>query len=229
MKNKSYIGISFIILVFGIYAIPKIIDRVNNKGVSEETRMNKIADGAMVYLEIDGQAKKIPDFTFINQDSLTITNADYKDKVYVVEFFFTTCPSICPIMNRNMLKLEKEFGKRDDFGIASFTIDPKHDTPIVLKKYAEEYGVTSLNWHMLTNEDHEKVYELSNNGLNIFAEINPEVDGGFEHQGFFALVDKEGYLRSRKDKHGNPIVYYLGIEEDQIALLKEDIKKLLEE
>ncbi len=229
MKNKSYIGISFVILIFGIYAIPKIIDRINNDGVSEETRMNKIADGAMSYLEIDGKAKKIPNFTFINQDSLTITNADYKDKVYVVEFFFTTCPSICPIMNRNMLKLEKEFGKRDDFGIASFTIDPKHDTPIVLKKYAEEYGVTSLNWHMLTNEDHEKVFELSNNGLNIFAEINPEVDGGFEHQGFFALVDKDGYLRSRKDEYGNPIVYYSGIEDDQIALLKADIIKLLEE
>lgn len=229
MKNKSYIGISFIILVFGIYAIPKIIDRINSKGVAEETRMNKIADDAMAYLEIEGKAKKMPDFTFINQDSLTITNADYKGKIYVAEFFFTTCPSICPIMNRNMLKLEKEFGNRDDFGIASFTIDPKHDTPIVLKEYAENYGVTSLNWHMLTNEDHEKVFELSNKGLNIFAEINPDVAGGFEHQGYFALIDKQGYLRSRKDENGNPIVYYQGTETDDIEKLKEDIKKLLEE
>ena len=229
MKNKSYIGISFVILIFGIYAIPKIIDRINDKGVAEETRMNKVANGLMSYLEIDGAAKKMPNFTFINQDSLSITNDDYKDKVYVAEFFFTTCPSICPIMNRNMLKLEKEFGNLDDFGIASFTIDPKHDTPIVLKKYAETYGVTSLNWHMLTSDDHEKVFELSNKGLNIFAEINPEVAGGFEHQGFFALIDKKGFLRSRKDKHGNPIVYYQGTEDDQIALLKEDIAKLLKE
>ena len=229
MKNKSYIGISFIILVFGIYAIPKIIDRVNHKDVAEETRMNKVANGLMSYLEIDGEAKKMPNFTFINQDSLSISNADYKGKVFVAEFFFTTCPSICPIMNRNMLKIEKEFGNRDDFGIASFTIDAKHDTPMVLKEYAEEYGVTSLNWHMLTNEDHEKVFELSNKGLNIFAEINPEVAGGFEHQGYFALIDKKGYLRSRKDKHGNPIIYYQGTEEDQMVILIEDIKKLLEE
>jgi len=229
MKNKSYIGISFVILVFGIYAIPKIVDRVNTTAVTEETRMNKVANGLMSYLEIDGKARKIPDFNFINQDSLPITNADYNDKVYVVEFFFTTCPSICPIMNRNMLKLEKEYGDREDFGIASFSIDPKHDTPIVLKKYAEEYGVTSLNWNMLTSDDDERVFELSNKGLNIFAKINPEVAGGFEHQGYFALVDKKGFLRSRKDEHGNPIVYYQGTEDDQIEILKEDIKKLLQE
>lgn len=229
MKNKSYIGISFVILVFGIYAVPKIIDRINNKDVAQESRMNKLANGKMSYLEIDGAAKKMPNFTFINQDSLTITNVDYQDKVYVAEFFFTTCPSICPIMNRNMLKLEKAFGDRDDFGIASFTINPKHDTPMVLKKYAEEYGVTSMNWHILTSDDHDKVFELSNKGLNIFTEINPDVAGGFEHQGYFALIDKKGYLRSRKDKHGNPIVYYQGTEDDQIKILKEDIKKLLKE
>lgn len=135
----------------------------------------------------------MPEFTFRNQDSLLISNADYKNKVYVAEFFFTTCPSICPIMNRNMLKLEKEFGENQDFGIASFTIDPEHDTPMVLKEYAEEYGVTSLNWHMLTG-DKDAVYELSNKGLNIFAEINPDVAGGFEHQGYFALIDKKDLL-----------------------------------
>ncbi len=228
MKNKSYIGISFIILLFGIYAIPKIVDRVQKEDVAEESRMNKVANDAMAYLVIDGEPKKMPNFTFMNQDSLSITEADYKGKVYVAEFFFTTCPSICPIMNRNMLKIEKEYGDNENFGIASFTIDPTNDTPMVLKKYAEEYGVTSLNWHMLTG-DIDDVYELSNKGLNIFAEINPEVAGGFEHQGYFALIDKKGFLRSRKDEHGNPIVYYLGTEEEQIELLKEDISKLLKE
>ena len=228
MKNKSYIGISFIILLFGIYAIPRIVDRIKKKDVAEESRMNKVANEAMAYLIIDGEPKKMPNFTFINQDSLSITEADYIGKVYVVEFFFTTCPSICPIMNRNMIKIEKEYGENQNFGIASFTIDPLNDTPMVLKEYAETYGVTSLNWHMLTGNI-EDVYELSNKGLNIFAEINPEVAGGFEHQGYFALVDKKGFLRSRKDKNGNPIVYYQGTENDQIELIKEDIAKLLKE
>ncbi|NNC70688.1 MAG: SCO family protein [Flavobacteriaceae bacterium] len=228
-KNKSYIAISFIILVFGIYAVPKIVDRIKEKSVSEDTRMNKVADGNLSYLKINNEKRKMPDFTFMNQDSLLITNNDYKGKVYVVEFFFTTCPSICPIMNRNMLKLENEFGERDDFGIASFSIDPEHDRPMILKKYAEDYGITSLNWHLLTTNSRDDVYELSNKGLNIFAEINPEVAGGFEHQGYFALIDKKGYIRCRRDKHGNPIVYYQGTESDQIDLLKEDIEKLLNE
>jgi len=229
LKNKSYIGISFVILIFGIYAIPKIIDSVKKQDVTTDSRLNKVTKGSLAYLKIDGEAKKMPNFTFRNQDSLLISNADYKDKVFVVEFFFTTCPSICPIMNRNMLLLEKEYGDRSDFGIASFSIDPAHDTPMVLKKYAEDYGMTSLNWHLLTTNNKEAVYELSNKGLNIFTEINPEVAGGFEHQGYFALIDKKGFIRSRKDQHGNPIVYYQGTESDQIELLKEDIQKLLEE
>ena len=229
-KNKSYIAISFIILVFGIYAIPKIVERIKDRSVTEDTRMNKVTEGNLSYLKIDNKNRKMPEFSaFYNQDSLMITNNDYKDKVYVVEFFFTTCPSICPIMNRNMLKLEEEFGHRDDFGIASFSIDPEHDRPMVLKKYAEDYGVTSLNWNFLTTDNKEAVYELSNKGLNIFTEINPDVAGGFEHQGYFALIDKKGFIRSRRDSYGNPIVYYQGTESDQIELLKEDIAKLLEE
>lgn len=229
MKNKSYIAISFIILVFGIYAVPKIVNRINNKSVVEGTRMNKVVEGELSYLKIDNEKRKMPEFAFINQDSLLITNNDYKGKVYVVEFFFTTCPTICPIMNRNMLKLEKEFGKRDDFGIASFSIDPEHDRPMVLKKYAEDYRIMSLNWHLLTTDNKDKVYELSNKGLNIFTSINPDVAGGFEHQGYFALIDKKGYIRCRRDEHGNPIVYYQGTENEQVELLKEDIEKLLEE
>ena len=227
-KNKSYIAISFIILVFGIYAVPKIINRLDEKSVAESTRMNKVVPGKLSYLVINDEKRKMPDFAFINQDSLIITNNDYTNKVYVVEFFFTTCPTICPIMNRNMLKLEKEFGLRDDFGIASFSIDPEKDRPMVLKEYAESYGVSTLNWHFLTSNNREEVYELSNKGLNIFTELNPEVAGGFEHQGYFALVDQKGFLRSRRDEHGNPIVYYLGTESEQIEWLKEDITKLLE-
>lgn len=225
-KNKSYIAISFIILVFGIYAVPKIVSRLNQKSVAEGTRMNKVVKGKLSYLVINDEQRKMPDFAFINQDSLIITNNDYNEKVYVVEFFFTTCPTICPIMNRNMLKLEKEFGMRDDFGIASFSIDPVTDRPMVLKEYAESYGVQSMNWHFLTTNDQDAVYELSNKGLNIFTEINPEVAGGFEHQGYFALVDQKGFLRSRRDDNGNPIVYYLGTENEQIEWLKEDINKL---
>ena len=135
-------------------------------------------------------------------------------------------------MNKNMKILDDEFGKRDDFGIASFTIDPENDTPKALKKYSELLNVKSKNWHFLTG-DISDIYKISNSGFNIFSSINPDVAGGFEHQGFFALIDKSGYIRSRENGMGSPIVYYLGINnensnEQGIDMIREDIKKLLE-
>ena len=135
-------------------------------------------------------------------------------------------------MNINMKKIEAVFGHRDDFGIASITIDPKTDTPTQLKTYAEAYQVLSPNWHFLTG-DQDYIYDLANRGFNIFTGINPDVAGGFEHQGYFALVDQKGYIRSRTDGAGNPIVYYLGIDEEDVdqqgtEMLLEDIPILLE-
>jgi protein SCO1/2 len=168
-----------------------------------------------------------------NQDSLLISNEDYLGKVYVAEFFFSRCPTICPIMNRNMKILDDRFWKRQDFGIASFTIDPAHDTPLILKEYSQRYKVKSQNWHFL-NDEKDQIYKLANSGFSIFASLNPAVAGGFEHQGYFALIDKKGYIRSRLDRFDNPIVYYLGINrEDQdiqgVEMLLEDIELLLKE
>ena len=127
-----------------------------------------------------------------------------------------------------MSELQKSFGDNENFAIASFSIDPSNDSPSVMKKYAENYGINSLTWNLLTG-DIDDIYELSNKGLNIFAGINPDVEGGFEHQGHFALVDQNGFIRCRKDKHGNPIVYYLGTEKEQIEMIKADIELLLNE
>ena len=225
-KNYSYIGIAFIILVFGIIFIPRIVDKVSKGETVEKDRMNivgKERNKKLLYLKIDGKARSVPEFLFTNQDNLKISNIDFRGKVTVVEFFFTTCPTICPVMNNNMRTLDDEFNERDDFAIASFTIDPETDTPKVLKEYAERYGVKSLNWHFLTG-DLEKIHKLSNEGFNIFTGINPEVAGGFEHQGYFALVDKNGFIRSRKDNHGNPKIYYQGTDMKEVEMLKEDIK-----
>tara|TARA_B100000609_G_C16804859_1_gene228050 strand:- start:85 stop:495 length:411 start_codon:yes stop_codon:yes gene_type:complete len=136
-------------------------------------------------------------------------------------------------MNKNMKRVENRFGKRQDFGIASFSIDPLKDTPSVLKEYAESYNVFSQNWHFLTGEK-DKIYNLANEGFNIFASVNPRVAGGFEHQGYFALIDKNGFIRCRSDQFGNPIVYYMGIDEEdveiqEVDLLLDDIEKLLKE
>lgn len=240
MKKYSYIGISFVILIFGIFFIPKIVDRVKEASVAKNDRLsadNPISNEKLAYLKINGKPRKVPDFAFLNQDSLLITNHDYKGKVYVAEFFFTSCPTICPKMTKNLLYLERELKGYTDFGIASFTIDPKRDTPTILKKYADNYEVSNVHWNFLTG-DMDALYELANKGFNIYAAENSEVPGGFEHNGFFALIDQDGYVRCRYDASGNPIVYYRGTvsveekkdkngEEEQMTILLQDIKKLL--
>jgi len=229
LKKYSYIGISFIVLIFGIIFFPRIMDRIENESINDSKRLS-ISD-ELSFIKLNGEKRKVADFLFLNQDSLFISNQDFKGKVFVAEFFFTRCPSICIEMNKNMKILDELYGDRDDFGIASFTIDPENDTPTTLKKYSELIEVKSKNWHFLTG-DKKDIYELSNKGFNIFSSINEAVDGGFEHQGFFALIDKDGYIRSRVNDYGTPIVYYSGItneneDEQGIEMINEDIDKLL--
>jgi len=226
MKNKSYIGISFIILVFGIIFIPKIINRIKDGTVVQNDRMSLsneiIKENSLVKI---GPA---PTFELTDQNEKAITNSSYDGKVYVIEFFFSTCPSICPIMNKNMITIEKEFSKYSNFGIASITINPENDTPTVLKEHAKKLGVTSDNWHFLTG-DKKYILDLANKGFNLFAAENGKVNGGFEHSGLFALVDKKGNIRCRRDNQNNPILYYDGLEKKGIQAIKEDINLLLNE
>lgn len=208
MKNKSYIGISFIVLVFGIWTVNELISR------------NKKSD----LVEIG----PVPAFELTDQNDKKISDKDYLGKVYVVEFFFSTCPTICPKMNQSMLQLQDEFYGNPNFGLASITIDPEHDSAALLKEHANLLGVKHYNWHFLTGNK-KYIYNLANKGFNLYAGENNKAAGGFEHSGLFALVDKEGKIRCRKDAQGNPILYYDGLEASGVEAIKEDIKKLLEE
>lgn len=210
-KKYTFIGIAFIILVFGTWAIPKIVSKLNPK--------------ALVKFE------KVPEFRFTNQYGKTVSNETFKNKVYVVEFFYTRCPTICPKMNKNMLLIQDAFYGNPDFGIASFSINPAYDTPQILLDYAKEKGATLKNWFFLTGGK-DSIYNLADNGFKLYAGANNQVEGGFEHSGLFALIDKNGFIRSRTIKTGNdenPIKYYDGLDFTQVEMLKEDIKKLLAE
>ena len=226
-KNKSYIWISFIILVFGIYAVPKIINRIKNGDVVVNDRLNNENFSKSVVSSLY-KVGDVPEFSLTNQNNKTITSHSFLGKVYVIEFFFSTCPTICPIMNKNMVDIQNTFINNSSFGIASITINPENDTPEILKQHAEFLKITSPNWHFLTG-DKDYILNLSNKGFNLYAAQNPKINGGFEHSGLFALVDKNGKIRSRKDQFGNAIVYYDGIEKKGIEMIKEDIKILLKE
>ena len=244
-RNNSYIGVSFIILIFGIIFIPKIVDRIQNDDIvrsgSRSAKIdNLITDSEpLPFLEINGEKKKVPVFNFINQNGNRITNSDYYGKAYIVEFFFTTCTTICPIMNNNLVHLQNNLKNYKNFGIASFSINPEYDTIEILKDYEREYGITNESWHLLTGNK-DDIYNLANNGFNLYTASGDQFVDGFEHSGYFALVDKDGYIRCRIDELGNPKIYYRGYiavkdiydvdgEEEEISMLQEDLLKLINE
>lgn len=226
-KNKSYIGISFIILIFGIYAIPRIVDRIKNDKVVQGDRLDSVRP-AVIEGEKLTKIGPAPQFELTNQDNKKITNETYKGKVYVLEFFFSTCPTICPKMNESMLLIEKSFFGNPNFGIVSITIDPEHDTAEVLKEHADFLGVKSTNWNFLTG-DKAYIFNLANKGFNLYAGENKKAAGGFEHSGLFALIDKNGNIRCRKDDFGNPILYYDGLDKKGVRNIQQDINILLKE
>jgi protein SCO1/2 len=245
MDNKKNIIIIILILVFGLVFVPSIIDRVKNDDISRsESRSLKLDNfekniEPLPYLLVNNERKKVPDFKFINQNEKLVSNKDYLGKVYIVEFFFTTCTTICPIMNTNLVHIQNSFTAFPDFGIASFSINPEYDTSEVLRLYAQDNGITNPNWHLMTG-DRNEIYKLANEGFNLYTASSSDFVDGFEHSGYFAIIDKEGYIRSRVDEFGNPKIYYKGSvdfnekldnngEAEEITILKEDLLKLLNE
>ena len=225
-------------MIFGTFAVYEISKRLKEGTVVENDRMSiPNLSKEVAFVVNEGRKRKVPSFSFRNQDSVLVSNEDYLGKVYVVEFFFSTCPTICPVMTKNLVEIQNTFKDYEDFGVASFTINPRYDTSSVLKKYAERYGVENPDWHFLTG-NRDSIYQLAQDGFYLPAIEDASVPGGFEHSGMFALIDKEGNIRSREDNFGNPIIYYRGTvteeqgvnnegEPQQITMLKEDIKKLL--
>lgn len=238
-KKYTYIWVSLIVLIFGALTIPKLVNRLKKDAVVQHNRMANMANLPLAYITANGTKRKVPNFTFYNQDSVLVTTEDMLGKVYVLDFFFTSCPTICPKMTQNLKQIQKTFAKDQNFALLSITIDPKRDSAPRLRQYANQYEANTKNWHFLTG-DKDRIYTLSNDGFYMLANENKMVPGGFEHSGLFALVDKQGYLRSRTDANNNPIIYYRGTvseaqgvndlgEVQQITILKEDIKKLLAE
>ena len=227
LKNKSYIWISFIILIFGIIVVPEIINRFTTNQVVKGDRLDAVDNNGASNTNLI-EIGPAPKFELTNQDNKKISNKEYLGKVYVLEFFFSTCPTICPKMNKSMLEIQNKFFGNPNFGIASITINPENDTPEVLKKHAEELGVKSTNWHFLTG-DKKYIFELANKGFNLYAGENSKVNGGFEHSGLFALIDKKGRIRCRKDAYGNPILYYDGLDKKGVQAIEQDIAILLRE
>ena len=174
--------------------------------------------GNKIFEENDTIYHTVEDFKLVDQDSSWVTNSTFDDKVYVSDFFFTSCPTICPKMKQQMLRVYEKFEANDQVAILSHTIDPKHDTVAVLKDFADKLGIKSSKWKFVTgNQDY--IYDLGEKSYMVMADEDPDAAGGFIHSGAFLLVDKQRRIRG----------VYDGTVEEQVGILLNDIEKLLKE
>jgi protein SCO1/2 len=208
---KKLIGLALIIIAFSACKFNSA-DKPKLPIMGNRDAVTKTVNGKQV---VDTVYQTIPDFKFVNQYGDTITQKSLKGDIYVADFFFTTCPSICPIMHRNMLNVYKEFKNVPDFKIISHTIDPKHDSVAVMKKYADKLGISGNSWWLLQG-DKEKTYDLGQKNYLVAVKQDDGTPGGYVHQGWFVLVDKQKRIRG----------YYDGTDEKQVAKMIDDIKIL---
>lgn len=159
-------------------------------------------------------------FSFINQDGNRVTNQDVAGKVYVAEYFFTTCKSICPVMNTNMRDIYEAYKNEPGFIILSHTCDPETDTVAQIKRYADSMKVNTARWWFVTGRKDSLYLTARNSYLLDDSENNLQnIDDEFLHTQFFALVDKQGQVRK----------IYDGLKKDELAQMKKDIAGLLKE
>jgi protein SCO1 len=182
--------------------------------MGERDPVTKVVDGKTV---VDTVYHSIPAFAFTNQDGQPVTNHTFDGKIYVADFFFTKCPTICPKMKTQLKRVYDKFKGNPDVMILSHSIDPRHDTPQVLKEFAEGLRVTGGQWQFATG-DKEKIFETGRNYMVVASEDKNE-PGGLLHSGHFVLVDKEKHVRGMYD----------GTTEEGADRLMADLDKLLAE
>jgi protein SCO1 len=159
----------------------------------------------------------IPNWEFINQDEKEITSTDYEGKIWVADFFFTHCPTICPFITSNLKKVQGAMAEIPVYYV-SFTVDPKNDTPDRFRKYIDKNGIDTRNWNFLTGEKAD-LYYLGEYGFKQLVQEKANEPGGFLHSPYLSLIDKEGHVRG----------IYDGTDNKEIDKLVNDIKTLVKE
>ncbi|WP_107037374.1 SCO family protein [Brumimicrobium mesophilum] len=215
--------LTLIILVIGVFTAYYI-----NKEGMERKQLPVIqprdVNSEMVDPELvkKGIGHRVGKFSLTNQNGETITLDDVKGRIFVAEYFFTTCLTICPIMTEEMMRVQERFSGNDDLKILSFTVDPEIDSVEVMKAYAEKHNAVDGQWHFLTGTK-DDLYSLARNSFFVLkpAEARNLGDAGsdFIHTNNFVLVDKELQIRG----------YYDGTSSEEIDVLMEDIDLLLNE
>jgi protein SCO1/2 len=161
---------------------------------------------------------KIPAFQFLNQDSVWVNERTFNNQIYVADFFFTSCPTICPKMKTQMLRLYERYQKNTSVGLVSYSIDPDFDRPYRLKTYAQKLQIKAPKWNLLTG-DKKAIYQIGEKSYMVTAQEDKNEAGGFVHSGAFILVDKNKHVRG----------IYDGTKSEEVDHLMEDMETLLKE
>ena len=190
---------------------------------STKTTLPILGEREPVTRTVDGQTvtdtvyHRIADFRLLNQDSVFIDNDTFDDGVYIANFFFTHCPSICPTMQRNLLKVYEKYKGDERVRFLSHSIDFRYDSPSVLKAYAGKLGVTNDQWQFVTGSKAE-IFGLSDSYM-VYTKEDANVPGGYDHSGHLLLVDQNRHIRGAYD----------GTNDAQLQLLFADLETLLKE
>lgn len=190
-------------------------DKVKRLPFLQMEVQEKVVEGKTL---TDTVFRTIPAFKLFNQDSTVVTDKDFDGHIYVADFFFTSCPTICPTMHRNLLKVYKKYLGNPEVKLASHTIDVKYDTPSRMKAYAAKLGIKGTQWEYLWGT-RDEIYALAERNYLVSAQEDKNAPGGFIHQGYLVLVDKEKRIRGAYD----------GTQDKEVAQLMKDMDILLAE
>jgi len=183
--------------------------------LGEREPVERTIDGKLV---IDTIYQTVPPFSYLNQDSLPVTDKDFDNKIYVTDFFFTSCNTICPIMHRNMLNVYNKFKDNPKVKFLSHSIDVKYDLPSRLKTYSTKLGVEGNQWEFV-HGSRDSIFGIAAKSYLVSAFEDSTDPQGLVHQGWFILVDTKKQLRGAYD----------GTKEDQVEQLMKDMEILLKE
>ena len=228
MANKSLFNRAVLISVL---VLPALLYLFFVYGQSEVFFQTLDYVGPEEVVEVDGTfdtvAYRIPNFELYDVDSNLVSRASLDSSIYVLSFFFATCPTICPAMNFHLNEIEKRFKGYDQFKLVSITVDPTKDTPAKLKQYQQERNYSTSKWTFLTGNQ-ESSYELAK-GVYLNAFEDQTAEGGFLHSTSAVIVDWDGHIRSRSDDLGNIVGSYDVLEVSRLNDIEDDIKVLIAE
>ena len=221
-KKKIIKNFNVGIILFLIFILPPMVYFYTTRGYNTFSKLEVIGE----------EGHKIPAFSFLNQNNEVVVNDSLSGNIYVANFFFTSCPTICPIMTRNMAYVQNKLRVYPNIRFLSHTVDPSNDTPQKMLSYikklkSKNVNINLNNWDFVTG-DKKDIYEIAN---SYFVNVSADslAPGGFLHSEYFVIVDKEGRVRSGVDKNNNVVGVYDGTNDAQMKDLISDVKVLLAE